>query len=100
MVFAPLYTSWVLPGIIECDIVGAPHKEVFENHRDFTDRRIDTELFFNNNTTVAIKEELILKYKINYILVPNKYNITTYNSIKFLENVYNNQQYRFYRVNY
>ncbi len=98
VVFAPIYTSWILPGITGCRIVGSPHGDVFETDNEYYERWNDTNLFFQDSSFTNAREELINKYDVKYVLVPKSYNYSIFDEIGMLDSVYINHDYKLYKI--
>lgn len=98
VVFAPVAESWLLPGIAGCHVVNSPHAEVFDTDEEFRMRWNDADIFYTDSTSIKIREELIRKYNVQFVMVPKEFNYTVFDSITILGIVYNDPNYRFYKV--
>jgi hypothetical protein len=70
VVMAPMETSWQLPGVIGCKVVGVQHSNPFMP--DWAQRMKATELFYAEGTGNEQRCRILSKYRVNYVLVPRE----------------------------
>lgn len=98
IVFAPIYDSWKLPGIVGCRVVGSPHAEVFETDEEYWTRWDDTDIFFQNSTLSKTRVRIINKYNVDFLMIPKEFNYAMFDSLNILESVFTDTDYKFYKV--
>lgn len=95
IVMANMNSSWKLPAILGCKVVGVLHSNPFM--KDYFLRRDQTNLFFNKNTSDKTREEILKKYKVNYILFSKKREGNLINT-RYGKLVYEDDEYALLKV--
>jgi hypothetical protein len=64
-------TSWQIPAVLGCTVVGVEHSNPFMS--DYAERRSATALFFRRNGVGAQKRlDILRQYKVAFILAPEE----------------------------
>jgi hypothetical protein len=96
VIMAPLMTSWELPGVIGCRVVGVKHSNPFMS--DFFERKLATEYFFSDKSTVADKLNIMSSYSVDYIIIPKEYENILSDFMTNLSLLYKDKEYSLYAL--
>ena len=91
-----MQTSWELPGVIWCRVVGVSHSNPFMP--DYYERRLATKRFFSDDITAADKLDILSYYSVSYVLVPKAHETTIADFMAHLKPVYNDCEYALYTI--
>ena len=89
-------TSWELPGVIGCRVVGGIHSNPFMS--DFFERKLATERFFTDDSTAADRSHILSHYSVSYVLVPKVYEAIVADFTPYLRLVYKDKEYALYTI--
>jgi len=99
IILAPIYTSWMIPSIVDCSVYTTPHAEVFDNDDVYSSRKNDTINFFDDTISKKLKKDLVRFNSIDFVLLPKNNSKNIILNYDFLDIIMENTNFILYRVN-